>query len=81
MKCFMVVAALCAFQGAEQQWTEEDPFSHIYCTVLELDPDLLKASDNVLHPGNLSQVQLLERSYLYFSQQDKWEEMAYEFEA
>lgn len=81
MKCFMVVAAVCASQGAEQQWREQDPFSCIYQMVLELDPDLPRASGNVLDPGNPPQVQLLERSHLYFCPQDKWEEIGYEFEA
>ena len=60
---------------------EEDSFSHIYDMVLELDSDIPQAAGNVLDPGNPTQVQLLEANDLYFSKQDKWGEMVYEFEA
>lgn len=60
---------------------EEDSFSHIYGMVLGLNPDLPQAAGNVLDPGDPPQVQLLEWNDLYFSKQDKWGEMVYEFEA
>ncbi|CAN0171416.1 unnamed protein product [Bubo scandiacus] len=60
---------------------EEESFNHIYDMVLELDPDLPQAAGNVLDPGDPPQVQLLEGNDLYFSKQDKWGEMVYEFEA
>lgn len=61
--------------------SEEDSFSHIYDTVLETDPDLPQAAGNALDPGDPPQVEVLEGNDLYFSKQDKWGEMVYEFEA